>query len=164
MIADLVGKGGHVRTVPYSRMGQGEHRGLDRCGRPCPWVSIQTTERYLGPQTEAQMRCERHHGLGARAHSVNNAAEGRAMDIVRPLATSQDQSVQPRYAATWRGVMQVGLLRSHGRLLRPISACDRMKLQTFFDAAHLLICCDPRWAGLDMPVGLLIVRRSSISW
>ena len=55
--------------------------------------------------------------------------------------------------------MQVGLLRSHGRLLRPISACDRMKLQTFFDAAHLLICCEPRWAGRDMPVGLLIVRQ-----
>ena len=35
--------------------------------------------------------------------------------------------------------MQVGLLRSHGRLLRIISACDRMKLQTFFDAAHLLM-------------------------
>jgi len=73
--------------------------------------------------------------------------------------TSQDQSVQPRYAATWRGVMQVGLLRSHGRLLRPISACDRMKSQTFFDAARLLICCEPRWAGRDMPVGLLIVRH-----
>jgi diadenosine tetraphosphatase ApaH/serine/threonine PP2A family protein phosphatase len=60
-------------------------------------------------------------------------------------------------------VMQVGLLRSHGRLLRPISACDRMKLQTFFDAAHLLICCEPRWAGRDMPVGLLIVGRTSRS-
>jgi hypothetical protein len=56
--------------------------------------------------------------------------------------------------------MQVGLLKSHGRLLRPISACDRMKLQTFFDAARLLICCEPRWAGRDMPVGLLIVIRS----
>ena len=59
--------------------------------------------------------------------------------------------------------MQVGLLRSHGRLLRPTSACDRMKLQTFFDAAHLLIRCEPRWAGRDMPVGLLIVRRTSRS-
>ena len=83
-----------------------------------------------------------------------------AREIRRSFATSQDQSVQPRYAATWRGVMQVGLLRSHGRLLRPISACDRMKLQTFFDAAHLLICCEPRWAGRDMPVGLLIVERN----
>ena len=35
----------------------------------------------------------------------------------------------------------------------------RMKLQTFFDAAHLLICCEPRWAGRDMPVGRLIVRQ-----
>src|SRR5438046_5186679 len=33
-----------------------------------------------------------------------------------------------------------------------------MKLQKFFDAARLLICCEPRWAGRDMPVGLLIVR------
>jgi hypothetical protein len=67
----------------------------------------------------------------------------------------------PRYAASWRGVMQVGLLRSHGRLLRPISACDRMKLQTIFDAARLLICCEPRWAGRDMPVGLLIVGQTN---
>ena len=88
-----------------------------------------------------------------RRHAI--LALGR---LRKPFATSLDQSVQPRYAATWRGVMQVGLLRSHGRLLRPISACDRMKLQTFFDAAHLLICCEPRWAGRDMPVGLLIVR------
>jgi hypothetical protein len=87
----------------------------------------------------------------------------RSGPITKHYATSQDQSVQPRYAATWRGVMQVGLLRSHGRLLRPISACDRMKLQTFFDAAHLLICCEPRWAGRDMPVGLLIVGRTSRS-
>ncbi len=74
---------------------------------------------------------------------------GAFMRITTHLATSQDQSVQPRYAATWRGVMPVGLLRSHGRLLRPISACDRMKLQTLFDAAHLLICCETRWAGRD---------------
>jgi hypothetical protein len=83
-------------------------------------------------------------------------------DVTKHCATSQDQSVQPRYAATWRRVMQVGLLRSHGRLLRPISACGRMKLQTFFDAARLLICCEPRWAGRDMPVGLLIVMPTSI--
>jgi len=41
------------------------------------------------------------------------------------------------------GVMQVGLLRSHGRLLRPISAGDRMKLQTFFDAADMLRLAGP---------------------
>ena len=102
-----------------------------------------------------------HHssGLEAREHLCHSSRPG----FGKHCATSQDQSVQPRYAATWRGVMQVGLLRSHGRLLRPISACDRMKLQTFFDAAHLLICCEPRWAGRDMPVGLLIVGRTSRS-
>ena len=105
------------------------------------------------------MRLQRSSQWNRRTSRIRRDALPRI--IARPLATSQDQSVQPRYAATWRGVMQVGLLRSHGRLLRPISACDRMKLQTFFDAAHLLICCETRWAGRDMPVGLLIVSRTS---
>ena len=32
-------------------------------------------------------------------------------DFDRRKATSQDGSVQPRYAATWRGVMQVDLIQ-----------------------------------------------------
>src|SRR5215470_17112601 len=46
----------------------------------------------------------------------------------------------------------------HGRPRPPTSACDHIKLQTFFDGARLALCCGPRRVGRDMRVGLLLVR------
>jgi hypothetical protein len=40
---------------------------------------------------------------------------------------------QPRYAATWGGVMRVGLIRFHGSSRPPTSACGPIEVQTFFD-------------------------------
>jgi hypothetical protein len=63
----------------------------------------------------------------ARAASVNTTTRG-------------DQSVQPRYAATERRVMQVGPIRFHGHPLPPVDACDHIKFGKFFTGARLALC------------------------
>jgi hypothetical protein len=75
------------------------------------------------------------------------------------FATRQDLSAQPRYAATLDCVMRVGLIRFHRSPPPPASACDYIKLQTFFDGAGLAVCCEPRRVGRDIRVGLLLVRQ-----
>jgi hypothetical protein len=40
-------------------------------------------------------------------------------------------------AATWRGVMQVGLIRFHGAPLPPTKASDRIKCQKFSSTASV---------------------------
>ena len=77
--------------------------------------------------------------------------------VARPLATSQDGSVHPRYAATGRGVMQVGLIKVLREPASSISPCRRTKSCTFIEQAGLALCCEPRKVVRDMPVGLLVV-------
>jgi hypothetical protein len=72
------------------------------------------------------------------------------------LATSQDGSVQPLYAATRRGAMQVGLIKVLREPVSSISPCHRTKLCTFFGQAGLAFCCEPRKVVRDMPAGLLV--------
>ena len=79
----------------------------------------------------------------------------RGSAVGKHWATSQDGSVQPRYAATWRGVMQVGLIKVLREPASSISPCRRTKLCTFFEQAGLALCCEPRKVVRDMPVGLL---------
>jgi integrase len=43
VIADLVGKAGHVRTVPNPDMGEGRSRRLDNSGRDQPWPAPAST-------------------------------------------------------------------------------------------------------------------------
>ena len=74
----------------------------------------------------------------------------RFIDSLALRKASKDLSAQPRYAATRRGVMQVGLIRLHGSPLPSTSASDRINFQTFFDGAGLALCCEPRRVGLDM--------------
>jgi hypothetical protein len=81
---------------------------------------------------------------------------GRGID--HPLATSQDGSVQPRWEATWRGVMQVDLIKAVREPAYSISPCRRTKLCTFFEQAGLVLCCEPRKVVRDLPVGLLVVE------
>ena len=82
--------------------------------------------------------------------------------IGKPWATSQDGSVKPRYTASWRGVMQVGLIKVLREPASSISPCRRTKLRTFFEQAGSALCCEPRKVVRDMPVGLLVVRPTHI--
>ena len=59
--------------------------------------------------------------------------------------------------------MRVGPIRFHGSPRPPTSACDQIKLQTFFDGAGLALCCGPRRVGRDMPVGLLLVGPTNLN-
>jgi hypothetical protein len=54
------------------------------------------------------------------------------------------------HAATWRGVMQVDLIKV---LREPASSSRCMKLCTFFEQARLALGCKPRKVVRDMPVG-----------
>ena len=83
--------------------------------------------------------------LAVRRISKHNATR---QDLWRPTAICGDLG----------GVMRVGLIRFHGSPRPPTSACDQIKLQTFFDGAGLALCCGPRRVGRDMPVGLLLVE------
>ena len=78
--------------------------------------------------------------------------------IGRSSATSQDGSVQPRFAATWRGVMQVDLIKVLRGPASSISLFRRTKLCAFFEQAGLALCCEPRKIVGEMLVGLLVVR------
>ena len=57
------------------------------------------------------------------------------------------------HAATWRGVMQVDLIKVLREPASSMSPCRRMKLCTFFEQAGLALCCEPRKVVRDMPVG-----------
>jgi hypothetical protein len=57
------------------------------------------------------------------------------------------------HAATWRGVMQVDLIKVLREPASSMSPCRRMKVCTFFEQAGLALCCEPRKVVRDMPVG-----------
>src|SRR6185436_9227271 len=82
--------------------------------------------------------------------------------ICKPWADFSGGSVQPRYAATWRRVIQVGLIKVLQAPAASISPWRRTKLCPFFEQAGLRHAASLARVVRDTPVGLLVVKAGRL--